>query len=151
MGQSIFQMYAHLVFSVSRRVHLLDVKETKNQIFGYMAKVLENRQSPVIAIGGGEEHVHILHRLPKSMCYQDLMRELKANSSRFAKTHGARYSRFRWQDGYYAVSVSRWDLDMIANYIRKQERHHQTEIYRDEVLRILREAGAEFDERYLWD
>lgn len=116
-----------------------------------MAKVMENRHAHVLAIGGGEEHVHLLHRLPKSMCYQDLMRELKANSSRFAKRFGPRYRSFAWQTGYYAVSVSRWDVDKIANYIRNQERHHHTEIYKEEVLRLLRESGAEFDERYLWD
>ena len=32
---------------------------------------------------------------------------------------------FRWEPGYGAFTVSRWDLEKIINYVKKQKRHHQ--------------------------
>ncbi|MBE0642885.1 MAG: transposase [Bacteroidetes bacterium] len=151
MAQSILQVYVHLVFSTAGRVHFFTEKETKERLFGYMMGVMKKLQAPVLAIGGGEEHVHILHRMPKNLNYEELTSRLKANSSRFAKTMGDRYSKFGWNRGFAGFSVSRWDIDMIVGYIRKQERHHNTEIYKAELERLLAEHGAEFDNRHLWD
>ncbi|MFZ1731617.1 MAG: transposase [Bacteroidota bacterium] len=151
MADSLLQVYVHLVFSTYGRVHLLDVKETKERLFGYMMGVMKKLEAPVLAIGGGEEHVHILHRMPKKMNYEELASRLKSNSSRFAKSMGGRYQKFRWQRGYAGFSVSRWDIDMIAGYIKKQERHHNTEIYKAELERLLKENDVEYDSRYLWD
>ncbi len=151
MAESILQVYVHLVFSTAGRVHLLDVKETKERLFGYMMGVMKKLEAPVLAIGGGEEHVHILHRMPKKLNYEELTSRLKANSSRFAKTMGERYANFGWNRGYAGFSVSRWDIDQISGYIRKQERHHNTEIYKAELERLLGEHGADFDSRHLWD
>jgi hypothetical protein len=31
---------------------------------------------------------------------------------------------FKWQGSYAALSVSRWDVRKIANYIARQHEHH---------------------------
>jgi hypothetical protein len=39
------------------------------------------------------------------------------------------------------------EKETIVPYIKSQRKHHQTESFRDEFIRLLREAGLELDER----
>jgi putative transposase len=44
--------------------------------------VARNRGSDILAIGGTNNHVHLLLALPSGLTIAQLMRDLKANSSR---------------------------------------------------------------------
>ena len=59
--------------------------------------------------------------------------------------------RFHWQDGYGLFSVSPSHSDAVQDYILHQEGHHKKETFQEEVLRILKKYGVQYDERYLWD
>ena len=63
---------------------------------------------------------------------------------------GGRNDAFQWQAGYGVFSVSKSDLDQVIDYIRHQPEHHRQTTFQDELRRILRSHGVEFDERYLW-
>jgi REP element-mobilizing transposase RayT len=78
----------------------------------------------VLALGGVEDHVHLLARLPTSVAVPDVAKQMKGSSSHLA-THGLGHTGFKWQEGYSAFSVSRWDVPKIADYIRGQEEHHR--------------------------
>ena len=54
-----------------------------------------------------------------------------------------------WQDGYSAFTQSQNDKDRLIEYIKGQEEHHRKESFRDELRRLLKDAGIEFDEKYL--
>jgi hypothetical protein len=60
-------------------------------------------------------------------------------------------SGFHWQSGYAAFSISPSHVPGLTDYIRDQEEHHRQESFQDEVRRLLRKYGLEFDERYVWD
>jgi hypothetical protein len=59
-------------------------------------------------------------------------------------------TRFGWQDGYGAFTVSPSRVQAVARYIRRQEEHHRKMSFQEEYLRLLEEAGIEYDPRYLW-
>ena len=59
--------------------------------------------------------------------------------------------RFYWQSGYAAFSVSESMAPTVRNYIERQEEHHQTQGFQDELRVLLVKHGIEFDERYVWD
>ena len=61
------------------------------------------------------------------------------------------HSKFDWQDGYGAFSVSPSHLELVAEYIRNQAEHHRAESFQDEFRRICEMYGVELDERYVWD
>jgi hypothetical protein len=73
----------------------------------------------------------------------------KTGSSKWLKTKGI--SDFAWQSGYGVFSVGSAEIDAAAAYVRNQPAHHAKVSFQDEVRLLLREAGLEFDERYLWD
>ena len=39
----------------------------------------------------------------------------------------------------------------LKEYIRNQDQHHRKETFEDELRRLFRKYGIEFDERYVWD
>ena len=39
--------------------------------------------------------------------------------------------------------------DRLLEYIKNQQEHHRKETFLDEYRRLLKEAGIEFDEKYL--
>jgi putative transposase len=101
------------------------------------------------SVGGASDHVHLLVGLRATYSLADVVREIKASSSRWAhETIGVR--DFSWQDGYGAFTVSASKIDSIKDYIARQEEHHRQKTFQEEYLEFLKQSGVEFDERYLW-
>lgn len=151
MGQSLSQIYLHIVFSTHDRKPFLQNKETRKSLHAYLAGICRQQNSPSIIVGGVEDHVHILCQLGKTISTADLIRELKRDSSKWLKTQSPDLQVFQWQRGCGAFSVSPSHLDGLKEYIRNQEDHHRTESFQDEFLRLLRKYGVEYDEKYIWE
>ena len=150
MAQSLSSIYVHLTFSTSGRRLYLD-EHVRNIVFPYIVGIMKHKHAPVLEIGGADEHLHILFRLPKDIALMHLIRIVKQESSKHIKQVMPGSRLFAWQTGYCALSVSPSGVESVRRYIRNQERHHRTRSYRDEVLRMLRDSGTDYDERYLWD
>ena len=126
-------------------------KETRDSIFPFIAGILKNLRAHMLQIGGTDDHVHILFRMPKDIALMQIIMKIKANSSRFVKGLDGNHDSFCWQSGYYAVAVPPSAVERVKLYISNQEQHHRTESYQKELLRMLREEGVKFDEERLWD
>jgi putative transposase len=81
----------------------------------------------------------MLLRVPAKLAVADAVRDLKANSSRWAKDQGI--EDFAWQSGYAAFTVSHTLRDRVRRYIENQEQHHSTEDWGDEWKAILKRHG----------
>jgi putative transposase len=98
------------------------------------------------AIGGMEDHVHILFRLPPTLTLAKSVSLLKANSAKWMNERGA---RFAWQQGYGAFSVSSSNVAVVIRYIDTQEEHHRKKTFEEEFVALLRKHGVQFDPRYV--
>lgn len=74
------------------------------------------------AIGGVEDHIHILVNLYKGVALADWLREVKKSSSQWAKKFSP---EFAWQGGYAAFSVSPSQVSSVRQYVERQEEHHR--------------------------
>ena len=101
---------------------------------------------PTLAVGGTENHVHILLTLPPDLAIADAVRTLKSNSSRFMRESSR---LFAWQEGYAAFTVSASAVDEVRRYIANQEEHHRGRSFREELKILLVRSGVKFDERYM--
>ena len=119
-------MNIHLVFHTKQAIPMR--KEDLRRIHDYIGGIIKGMGENPIAIGGTENHVHILCTLPKGMPLTDFVRTIKAESS-------------RW------VSASK--IDVIKAYIHNQEEHHRTITFKEEYIRFLEAYHKEYDERYL--
>src|SRR4051794_40877442 len=78
MPQSLVEIYVHIVFSTKGRAPFLKDREFRERTHAYLKGICENQGSPSLAIGGVEDHVHILCRLSKTGDVSTVVRELKA-------------------------------------------------------------------------
>ena len=77
------------------------------------------------------------------------MRELKADSSKWAKTEKNLHN-FSWQEGYGAFTVSVPDLEKVKLYVLNQEEHHRVKTFKKEYVAMLERGLVEYDDTYLW-
>jgi len=81
----------------------------------------------------------------------DLVKELKIESSKWAKKQGEDVKTFAWQAGYGVFSISKSHLPALETYIANQARHHETRTFKEEFLELLKKHELEWDEAYIWD
>jgi REP element-mobilizing transposase RayT len=151
MAQSLAQIYLHIIFSTKGRKKHLQNKSIRDELHRYLGGTCRHLDSPSLAVGGTDDHVHILCRLSRECSVSKLLRELKRESSKWIKTKDSQLSDFHWQDGYGAFSISPAHVRALRLYIANQEKHHQRESFQDEFRRVLKKYGIDYDERFVWD
>ena len=77
-------------------------------------------------INGMPNHVHLLIGTKPNCNLSDLVRDIKANSSKWINEKGFLNAKFEWQTGFGAFTVSQSQLVKITNYIKNQKEHHKT-------------------------
>lgn len=97
------------------------------------------------------DHVHILVSLSPSISISDLVRDIKAGSSKFINDKNWINGKFSWQEGYGAFSYSKSSVDAVVKYILNQEEHHKNKSFKEEYLDFLNKFEIEYDSKYLFD
>jgi REP element-mobilizing transposase RayT len=151
MAHSLAQIYLHIIFSTKGRRPYLQNPALRAELHRYLGGTCRELDSPALIVGGVADHVHILCRLSRTHAVAEVIRELKRESSKWIKGKASELADFHWQDGYGAFSVSPAHVGALTTYIANQEEHHRTESFQDELRRILKKYGVEYDERYMWD
>jgi REP element-mobilizing transposase RayT len=147
MSHSYSQNHIHLVFSTKDREKLVP-KTLQAPLWAYMAGICKSNDMLAFAIGGMEDHVHTLFRLPPTMTLARAVNLLKANSSSWMSEHLS--TLFGWQKGYGAFSVSSSNVSEVVKYIDKQEMHHRKRTFEEEYLALLKKHGVPFDPKYVF-
>jgi len=120
-----------------------------DRLHAYLGGIVKGLGGVPLAIGGTEDHVHLLVGLNSSHRLDYFMRDLKADSSEWVhKEIGQRM--FGWQKGYGAFSVSPSNIDAVKRYVTNQEQHHRRKTFQEEYVELLKASGVEYDEGYLW-
>lgn len=104
-----------------------------------------------VAVGGMDDHVHILLSLHATITLAKAVQLIKGGSSLWIHETFPNQRDFAWQEGYGAFTVSVSQLDKTIAYINNQETHHRKITFQEEYLDFLKKHGVEYDERYLWD
>ncbi len=133
MANTYIQIYIHIVFAVQGRQSLIP-KAHKEDLHKYITGTLRNNKQKLIAINSMPDHAHILVGMTPTIALSDVVRDIKANSSRFINEKRWIRGRFNWQEGFGAFSYSHSQLNMVVNYIRNQEQHHSIKPFREEYL-----------------
>ncbi len=97
------------------------------------------------------DHLHILVGLQPNTNLSELVRDIKANSSRFINTKSWLNGKFEWQTGFGAFSLGHSQLDSIINYITNQETHHKKLSFKEEYLRFLELYKVDYKAKYAFD
>ena len=147
MAHTYSNLLYHIVFSTKERLSLIK-NDQRAELHAYISSLVKEKGGRVLIINSMPDHVHILVVLPPDMSVSDLMKFVKANSSRWMKQRFAK--PFAWQKGFGAFTVSRSGVDAVAKYIRDQEIHHRKIDFRSEFVSLLNKNEVEFEELFLW-
>lgn len=150
MANTYSQINIQCVFAVKGRENVID-KNFREELWKYMSGILKNNNAFPLAVGGYTDHVHVFFELPPNLNISDLMRDLKANSSKWINENKFVKGKFHWQEGYGAFSYSRSQRHQVINYIINQEKHHSKKTFREEYLELLRNFEIEFKEEYVFE
>jgi REP element-mobilizing transposase RayT len=134
------------VFSTKDRRKAIP-KEFQPQMWAYAAGVCRKQGIFVHAIGGMEDHIHVLIQVLPSLAPAKAVNAFKSNSSRWANEEG---HPFAWQQGYAAFSVSASIVPAVVRYIGNQEAHHRKMSFETEFLALLKKHGVEFDPKFVF-
>lgn len=140
----------HAVFSTKFRQKIIH-QSWEQELWKYIGGLAHEHKAILLAAGGIEDHIHLLLRIHPSFAISDTMKLLKANSSRWVNESRKIRTKFEWQRGYGAFSVSQSMADVVKGYIGRQREHHRTMTFREEYLEMLKRHEIEFDERYVFD
>ena len=150
MANTYSQIQIQAVFAVQARDHLIK-PEWKEELFKYIGGMFRKQNQKLLAVGGVEDHVHILFGLKPNIAISDVLRDVRANSSAFINEQRFTRRKFHWQEGFGAFSYSRSQLDAVAKYVLNQEKHHAKRSFREEYIGLLDRFEVEYEDRYLFD
>jgi len=145
MAHSYSRNHIHLVFSTKDRRNSIQ-KEMQPKLWAYIAGICKNYEMIAVAIGGTENHVHILFHLSPKISLSKAVQLLKANSSKWIGEQGM---DFAWQEGYGAFRVSSSNLDPVTRYIRNQEDHRRKFGFADEFRAILKKHRVDYEPQHI--
>lgn len=149
MPQSFTCLHYHVIFSTKNREPAI-TPALRDRLYDYLGGIVRSEGGVLIAAGGVADHVHLLARLRQEPSVADMIRAVKANSSKWVADEFPDLRWPGWQTGYGAFAVSYSQLDDVKKYLAKQERHHRRRTFQDEYREFLRRHDIEFDEKYLW-
>jgi putative transposase len=150
MANTYTQIYLQLVFSPSVRENIIPAKH-KEELQMYTTGIIQNRNHKMLAINFMTDHVHIFIGYRPSQSLPDLLRDIKANTSKFINDKRWFPGRFKWQEGYGAFSYGQSQINSVIQYITNQEMHHKKATFKEEYLKLLEKFVVEYDPEYIFD
>ena len=149
MANTYHQIYLQTVFAVKYRKAQINA-EWKNQIFSVMGNLINENNCKNIIVNGVEDHVHCFFSIKPVVSVSELMKTVKAKSSKYINDNDLTKERFEWQEGIGVFSYSQSHIDNVYKYILNQEEHHKKQNFKSEYLQLLNSFKIDYDEKYLF-
>jgi REP element-mobilizing transposase RayT len=143
-------MYIQAVFAVKYRKAVLH-KDWRKDVFAVIGNLINETGCKTIIVNGVEDHVHCFLGLKPTVSISELMKTVKAKSSKYINDNNFLLDRFEWQVGYGAFSYSHSHINRVFKYIENQEEHHRKKSFKEEYLKYLDEYKIPFEERYVFE
>jgi REP element-mobilizing transposase RayT len=147
VSHTYFSGLVHCVFSTKERRNLIS-QELQPKLWAYLGGIARKNGMRALAIGGTENHVHVLLSLSPTMPVAKAVQLLKGGSSKWLHESGVKL--FAWQEVYGAFTVGTSHMRQTITYIAQQRQHHAKRPFEAEFIAFLRKHGIEYDAKYIW-
>lgn len=149
MPNTYTQLHIQIVFSVFGRLNSI-AEIHRDELQKYICGIISNLNCKPIALYCNPDHTHILIGLCPDKSLSEIVRIIKANSSKFINEKKWTLGNFQWQSGYGAFSYSKSQVENVIKYILSQKEHHKKISFREEYLLYLKKYEIEYDDKYLF-
>jgi putative transposase len=150
MANTYHQIYIQTVFAVKYRNAVID-KTWRSELLGVIGNLINENNCKTILVNGVEDHIHCFFGVKPVVSISEVMKNVKAKSSKYVNDHKLTPQRFEWQIGFGAFSYHHSMVDTIYKYILNQEEHHKKVTFRKEYNKLLDEFKIDYDERYIFE
>jgi putative transposase len=150
MPQSLAEILVHFVFSTKNRERFIP-DAVRDDLHAYIGGILQQMSGVLLAAGSVEDHIHLLVGHPRTATPAEVVEAVKTGSSKWIKTKAPGLTKFAWQRGYGAFSISPSHRPALERYFASQREHHTRITFQDEYRRLLKKYNISYDERYVWD
>ena len=123
MREPYTQLYVHLIWATRDRLPLI-TRELEPKIFAAVAEKCRELKCVPIALGGIEDHMHLLTRFHTTVAIATLAKEVKGSSSHLVTHAIMPESFFKWQGAYGAFTIRKSEVPTVKAYIENQKEHH---------------------------
>ena len=143
MSHTHYSILVHCIFSTKERRPIVPAN-LKDRLWPYIAGIARLNKFKALAVGGMQDHAHVLLSLPTAMSIAKAVQLIKGGASKWINDHLDRRS-FAWQDGYAAFTIGVSQLQATIHYIDNQERHHAKKTFAQEWKHMLERHGIKPD------
>ena len=134
-----WQLYYHLVWATKAREALI-TSELEADLHRYLRGKGIELGGVVHAVGGIEDHVHLVVSIPPPIAVATFVGKLKGASSHWVTHVSPNQAPFAWQDGYGALSFGERSLPRVVQYALSQRERHQSKTLIEAMERIETES-----------
>lgn len=135
MAHSFVCCHIHVVFSTKGRKNLIPAN-VQPRLWAYLGGIARDNDMKAIAVGGTDNHAHVLLSLSSTMPISKAVQLIKGGSSGWVHQTFPLCEGFEWQEGYGAFSVGRSMIAKTVEYIEDQRRHYQTTTFEEEFVAV---------------
>ena len=150
MANTYTQIFIQIVFAVKGRQNLIP-SENREELHKFITGIVQHRGQKLLAVFAMPDHIHLLVSVKPTILISDLVRDIKAGSSKFINDKKWMNHKFNWQEGYGAFSYSKSSVDLVVKYILNQEEHHKTKSFKTEYLDFLEKFDIDYNSEYLFE
>lgn len=115
----------HTIWQVERNSPLL-TEEARNRLAPYITRYAQTLGVVVLAVGGTDDHLHILHGLLPSRPLDKTLEEIQRATVRFLRD-SMQLTGFVWSEEGDPESLRPTDSESLIGYIRENAVRHATQ------------------------
>jgi len=125
-------LFIHVIWSTNHKRKLF-TEEQRTALCNHIVETARSRSIEITEIAGSSDHFHAFIKLHGTQNLAQAIHIIKGESSNWVNTKKLHSRRFRWEEGYAAVSVSPDRKKELVRYLRKHQFQHQTMSYDEEL------------------
>jgi putative transposase len=137
-----WRLHYHLVWSTFQRQPTI-TPDRERVIYAVIYTKAKELQLIVHAVGAVKDHIHVVVSIPPKLAVSDCVRHLKGASAYTLNQLQGSETKFKWQEGFGALSVSEPLLKSVIAYANRQKEHHRERSIRPVYEQMEDESAAE--------
>jgi putative transposase len=125
-----WKLFYHVIWSTANRLPLIEAA-WEAELHGYIWGKAAAHECIPYAVGGMQDHIHLVIAIPPKVCVAALIGQLKGSSSHHINQR-CPSAPLLWQVEYGVLSFSESALPALVNYVHLQKLHHAENTLRPE-------------------
>ncbi len=144
MSNTYIGLQYHVVIRTRNKEALINANQ-RDELYRYVHGIVRNHHGRALQIGGMEDHLHLLLGIHQEIAVADMLRLIKANSSKWLNQRDNRRGWLGWQPGYAAFTVGPAQVQKVQRFIANQGKMHRRMSFDQEYRQIIEKHGLDFD------